>query len=150
MVTFTYESTEENGQFTEPFYEGICWFCEQDVHYRLRDAPKQTTVFCGACRKSQGTVTWLEMDSGVWIPMPSMREVPVPESKRVYYTKKKIPAKLRWDIWERDDYTCKHCGKKRELSIDHIIPESKGGTLDPDNLQTLCKSCNSRKGTRIK
>lgn len=58
-----------------------------------------------------------------------------------------IPEALRWDIWERDNFTCHHCGARRYLAVDHILPESKGGTLDPSNLQTLCRTCNSRKGT---
>lgn len=57
-----------------------------------------------------------------------------------------IPDALRWEIWGRDNFTCQHCRARSYLSIDHIIPESKGGGLDPANLQTLCRSCNSRKG----
>lgn len=62
----------------------------------------------------------------------------------------KIPISeaIRWEVWERDDFRCKHCGRRRRLSIDHIQPESKGGTLDLANLQTLCGRCNSRKGDR--
>jgi hypothetical protein len=59
-----------------------------------------------------------------------------------------IPDRLRWEVWERDNFTCLHCGNRRFLTVDHIIPESRGGTLDLDNLQTLCKPCNSRKGVR--
>jgi hypothetical protein len=62
--------------------------------------------------------------------------------------KEPIPVELRWAIWERDDFRCKHCGTRRFLAVDHIIAESNGGTLDPANLQTLCRSCNSRKGRR--
>ena len=36
----------------------------------------------------------------------------------------------------------------RNMTIDHIIPQSKGGTNDPDNLQLLCGACNSTKGNR--
>lgn len=50
-----------------------------------------------------------------------------------------IPKALRWEIWERDNFTCQHCGTRRDLAIDHIVPESKGGSLDPANLQTLSK-----------
>lgn len=56
-----------------------------------------------------------------------------------------VPANIRWEIWERDNFTCKNCGVRKFLSIDHIIPESKGGETILDNLQTLCNPCNKRK-----
>lgn len=62
--------------------------------------------------------------------------------------KARIGDDLRWDVWERDDFTCQHCGRRRHLTIDHVIPESAGGATEFANLQTLCKSCNSKKGTR--
>lgn len=63
--------------------------------------------------------------------------------------KQPIPKAVRWAIWERDNFTCQHCGTRRYLAVDHIIPESRGGTLDSANLQTLCARCNSRKGARL-
>ena len=51
-------------------------------------------------------------------------------------------------VLERDAYRCKHCGGWEHLSVDHIQPRAKGGTDDLDNLQTLCRTCNSRKGAR--
>lgn len=62
--------------------------------------------------------------------------------------KENIPAEIRWAVFERDDFRCKQCGTRRNLTVDHIFPESKGGELTMDNLQTLCKSCNSKKGVR--
>lgn len=47
------------------------------------------------------------------------------------------------------DKKCLCCGSDKNLSIDHIIPVSIGGSNDFNNLQLLCKSCNSRKGTKI-
>jgi rubredoxin len=64
-------------------------------------------------------------------------------------SKQPIPADLRWEVYERDNFTCRKCGARRFLSVDHIHPESRGGTLDLSNLQTLCKSCNSRKGATV-
>lgn len=64
------------------------------------------------------------------------------------YTKQAISPRLRAAILERDGRHCRHCGATEDLSIDHIVPERLGGTQDPDNLQVLCRSCNSRKGVR--
>lgn len=70
-----------------------------------------------------------------------------PERKPRYH-KEVITQELRWEIWERDTFTCQNCGSRRFLTIDHIYPESLGGGLEKENLQTLCKSCNSKKSTK--
>jgi hypothetical protein len=61
----------------------------------------------------------------------------------------KSDEKLRWWVFARDDYTCCHCGGTAGLTVDHILPVSRGGDNDESNLQTLCRACNSRKGARI-
>lgn len=63
----------------------------------------------------------------------------------------KVSNELRQEIFERDGYTCVICGstEKESLEIDHIMPISKGGKTEPDNLQTLCHDCNIRKGSDI-
>ena len=48
----------------------------------------------------------------------------------------------------RDDYRCQHCGTEENSSFDHIVSVSKGGKTTFDNLQILCRPCNSRKGNR--
>lgn len=57
-----------------------------------------------------------------------------------------IDEKLRWRVFDRDGHRCKRCGSGQMLRADHIIPESKGGPTTFENLQTLCHSCNARKG----
>lgn len=64
-------------------------------------------------------------------------------------TKARITQGLRTSVFERDGYRCKKCGTHKGLQVDHIHPESKGGTLDMENLQTLCGSCNNKKGAKI-
>jgi 5-methylcytosine-specific restriction endonuclease McrA len=63
--------------------------------------------------------------------------------------KQPIPSKVRRQVLERDQYRCQECGDHRNLQVDHIFPESKGGTIELGNLRCLCKPCNVRKGSRI-
>lgn len=60
-----------------------------------------------------------------------------------------IPDDLRMAVYERDGFLCLHCGTTENLSLDHIHPYSRGGQDTLDNLQTLCRPCNSRKGARV-
>jgi 5-methylcytosine-specific restriction endonuclease McrA len=53
-------------------------------------------------------------------------------------------------IFARDQWTCQYCGNERgTLTIDHVIPRSKGGTSAWDNIVTCCAPCNRRKGDRL-
>ncbi len=45
-------------------------------------------------------------------------------------------------------YKCLCCGKRRKLTADHVVPVSKGGTSNIDNIQPLCGPCNSKKGSK--
>lgn len=66
-----------------------------------------------------------------------------------------MTKKLRESIKARDNFTCCNCGNSTHvepnllLEIDHIIPVSKGGRTEEDNLQTLCWKCNRSKGDKI-
>jgi 5-methylcytosine-specific restriction endonuclease McrA len=58
---------------------------------------------------------------------------------------------LRTKVLIRDRYRCQYCGVRgtpTDLSIDHILPRSRGGRTVPENLCVACKPCNSRKGDR--
>ena len=57
-----------------------------------------------------------------------------------------IPPSLREAVMERDGRACRQCGTTESLSLDHVIPFSRGGTDDIGNLQVLCMPCNLRKG----
>jgi len=59
-----------------------------------------------------------------------------------------VPAELRERIFTRDGYRCLCCGAQDDLSIDHVTPVSAGGGIEEENLQTLCRPCNSRKGNK--
>lgn len=76
--------------------------------------------------------------------------LPEPYSTRstVAYQRPKVSHKVRWRVFKRDGHKCCNCGADEDLTVDHITPRSKGGDDSEDNLQTLCRSCNSKKGNR--
>jgi len=68
-----------------------------------------------------------------------------------------ISRTLRREIHERDEHKCLYCGRKKGelapheterdglMSLDHVIPKTRGGDETPDNLVTCCMTCNGRK-----
>lgn len=55
----------------------------------------------------------------------------------------------RKNILRRDGFQCQYCGTKQPpLTVDHIIPRSRGGPDQWDNLTSACIKCNNRKGSR--
>lgn len=60
-------------------------------------------------------------------------------------SRKPLPPRIRYEVFERDGYTCQYCGAKAPdvtLHVDHIVPVSDGGTDDLSNLVTACEYCN--------
>lgn len=83
------------------------------------------------------------------------RSLPVPLVIRlVHYVRlphRRVPA-TRAAIMLRDAYTCQYCGAmpgRSELTVDHVIPRSRGGRHDWVNLVTACKRCNQVKGSAL-
>ena len=60
-----------------------------------------------------------------------------------------IPAETRRAVMARDKETCQACGAHDDLTLDHLTPQSKGGQHTEDNLQVLCRPCNSAKNNRL-
>ena len=63
--------------------------------------------------------------------------------------KERIPLNLRRSVIERDGLNCVYCDEDltdKEIHLDHVIPESKGGTTSYNNLQVTCRKCNLSKG----
>ena len=52
----------------------------------------------------------------------------------------------RLNIFKRDSHSCQYCGSIKDLSIDHVLPRSRGGGSSWKNLVAACKPCNARKG----
>ena len=52
-------------------------------------------------------------------------------------------------VFARDNWTCQYCGSRSNLTVDHVIPRSKGGGSTWENIVTCCAPCNRRKGDRL-
>ena len=66
-------------------------------------------------------------------------------------TKNLLPT--RHNIFRRDKYTCQYCGKrcktKKNRTLDHVHPRSKGGDSGWTNIVTCCFACNQKKGSKL-
>ena len=64
--------------------------------------------------------------------------------------RRRMSAKLRYDVFQRDGGRCQICGATQadgvRLHVDHIVPVSKGGKTELSNLRVLCERCNLGKG----
>ena len=59
------------------------------------------------------------------------------------------PNFTRFNVFLRDRFTCQYCADKKDLTFDHLIPKSKGGETNWENVVTACSTCNVKKGGRI-
>ncbi len=80
------------------------------------------------------------------IPVPSVIRI-----NRYVRIKYQVISFTRKNIFLRDNFTCYYCNKifkSRELTLDHVLPKSKGGWNNWDNIVTACVHCNKKKGNR--
>lgn len=60
-----------------------------------------------------------------------------------------IRKETKQNVFKRDGCKCLICGSTDNLTLDHIIPISRGGSNEKENLQTFCSKCNNDKGNRM-
>lgn len=65
----------------------------------------------------------------------------------IYLPFKKVNLS-RQNIFRRDDHKCVYCGEHKNLTLDHVIPKSKGGKNTWINLVACCGNCNVKKGDK--
>jgi 5-methylcytosine-specific restriction endonuclease McrA len=102
---------------------------------RLLFARKAETVACGD--RTIGSVTY---------------EIRLPSVIRMLYYIKRPRSRValsKRNVILRDDSTCQYCGiRGRDMTIDHVVPRSRGGASTWENLASACGPCNSRKRNR--
>ena len=92
-----------------------------------------------------------------WIVSSSSWETRVPAviMLKEMYRRKRNPRFSRYNLYLRDMFTCQYCIKtlpQSQLTMDHVLPLSKGGKTNWENIVTACRLCNGKKGNdeRIK
>lgn len=120
----------------------ICQYCQEEYANPAYTNVREDVVLCNFCANKFMNVVH-KAQYGRYFSWPE--ELPVEPRG---YTKKKIGMTLRMSVYERDGFKCVTCGVQKNLTCDHIKPESLGGETTLLNLQTMCKSCNSSKGVK--
>jgi len=92
-----------------------------------------------------------EYDQVIRSPSFHMK-VPSIIALREYVRPQPRPAFTRFNVFLRDKWTCQYCGRKRrtpELTFDHLVPKSRGGTTRWENILTACQECNLLKRNHL-
>lgn len=74
---------------------------------------------------------------------------PKPKIKRLLFERVAIPKDIRTYLLNIYNNRCAKCSSKHRLEVDHIIPITRGGGNNLENLQILCKTCNVRKSNKL-
>jgi len=110
------------------------------------------------------TVNWKEAVTYVWLNKVNVLEwyddwvvkssswetrVPAVIMMKEMYRRKRHPRFSRYNVYLRDLFTCQYCSThnpQSNLTLDHVLPISKGGRTEWTNIVTACGPCNSKKG----
>ncbi|PQM58424.1 MAG: HNH endonuclease [Rhodobacteraceae bacterium] len=88
-----------------------------------------------------------EYDDTVHSPSISIK-IPSVVVLRDYIRPSRSSAFTRFNLFLRDEFSCQYCGKKGEMTFDHVMPKCRGGKTTWENVVAACSSCNLRKGSR--
>src|SRR6185436_1774352 len=100
-------------------------------------------ILKGVAHAEESSPQWLH-SSRFSMPLPSV--IRLVEYIHIPFERKSLSRK---NILLRDHNTCQYCGhvfNPAELTLDHVMPRSRGGHSNWDNLVACCKRCNNRKG----
>jgi len=119
--------------------------------HQVAGQPTKDTIFCRQCGKLQQAYRPAQLRQAYTAPSGVALRLFCSVCGWVYQ-RAPISARLRRVVTRRDNNECVYCGITGEqngrLTLDHLVPESKGGATDADNLALCCGKCNSIKGNR--
>ncbi len=118
---------------------------DDSINIEILDYLAQLRIFHADSAYANIEIAKIEIANALLRALKLPTEPTLPECVEAFqeYKKSNIPAKLRWEVFQRDDFTCKSCGSRSDLAADHIQPEIDGGLTVLENLQTLCRNTKS-------
>jgi 5-methylcytosine-specific restriction endonuclease McrA len=121
------------------------------VQLRVRRL-KLKTFYCAACGCERDGVDrrCVEQESVVWLNERTPGILPVRGPICItcgwtHYHKAVKSKTTRAAVFQADNHECVYCGRRDALSIEHLTPQSRGGTHEYENLATACLPCNRRR-----
>ena len=141
---FPQTNTTEEGYINKNNQKNCGRACKSDNHYNQWFFDMEC-LDCGH--------KYLANGSDIWLRKCPNCQVKSSVSKRK--TSRNVSEGLRYKVLKRDHFKCCACGASPakdpsvELHVDHIIPWSKGGETELENLQTLCSKCNLGKSDSL-
>lgn len=87
---------------------------------------------------------WQVHSPSLVIDVPKQIRLKIASRERMW----KIPPVNRREVLRRDHHSCQYCGSSKHLTLDHVLPRSRGGQHTWDNVVAACKRCNSKKGDK--
>jgi 5-methylcytosine-specific restriction endonuclease McrA len=84
-----------------------------------------------------------------WVRSPSHAiRIPSVVVLKDYVRPQKRVAFTRFNLFLRDEFCCQYCGARGDLTFDHVVPRSRGGTTTWENVVAACSGCNLRKANK--
>lgn len=90
------------------------------------------------------TTGWLVRSPNLVLQVPEQIRLTIANPERLW----KVPPVNRREVLRRDNHACQYCGSTKRLTLDHVLPRSRGGPHTWDNVVTACERCNQKKGDR--
>ena len=143
--------TTDAGYINKNNQKNLGYKGKSETHYN-QSFFEMECLDCGHKYLANGCDVWLRKCP---LCQQKIAQTRKPKSKASTNSSRTISSKLRYEVLKRDNFKCCACGASPakdpsvELHIDHIIPWSKGGKTEMENLQTLCSKCNLGKSDTI-
>lgn len=132
---------------TEPFNQSVVVFSNNYLpisRINLRRAVILLITNKAEPIESIAGAIWEVKSASLVLQVPAHIRLRSQGSERIW----KVPPVNRREVLRRDKYHCQYCGSRKRLTLDHVIPRSRGGKHSWDNVVIACESCNCRKGDR--